>query len=195
MGGEGGEGEREIEEDPINSRSLYRGLFLYLRSGHVTGCPVRVQTPDLIDSRRSIARNRRFINRSLAISSSMQRRRRAASLLLLATIEAGFNSYSLNSNSVGQDAGVTSRADLAAIFKGLISRRALSLRRSSARFLRRLRCRAIERPVDMSAGERFEIDRLLSSTNRFLLWYFCHGSACGLFWTRASRKCQRPRAS
>jgi len=123
-----------MEEDPINSRSLYRGLFLYLRSSHVAGCLVRAQTPDLIDSRRSIVRNRCFINRSLAIPSSIQRPRRAASLLLLATIEAGFNSYSLNSNSVGQDAGVISTADLAAIFKGLISRRALSLRRSSRSF-------------------------------------------------------------
>lgn len=82
------------------------------------------------------------------------------------------------------------QADLAAIFKGLISRRALSLRCSSTRFLRRPRCRAIERPVDMSAGERLEIDRLLSSRRTAS----CFGiSVAGLHAAFSGRGCQRPR--
>ena len=43
----------------------------------------------------------------------------ASVLFLLAAIEAGFNSYSLNSNSVGQDAGVSSMLTLRLYSKAL----------------------------------------------------------------------------
>lgn len=116
-----------------------------------------------------------------------RRRRRAASLLLLATIEAGFNSYSLNSNSVGQDAGVTStswpcgylqrpylppRALAPPFFCSFSSPASLSSHREAGRYVRW-----------WTIGNR---PSSIESTNRFLLRYFCRGFARGLFWTRVS---------
>jgi hypothetical protein len=115
---------------------------------------------DSIDSRRSITREHRFINRHRAISCS-ERRRRAASLLLLATIEAGFNSYSLNSNSVGQDAGVSSTLTLRLSSKALspaaCSHSAILL---LAFFASPASLEHSSRPVDTSVSERLETGQI-----------------------------------
>lgn len=112
-----------------------------------------------------------------AISSSLNQRRRAASLLLLATIEAGFNSYSLNSNSVGQDAGVSSTLTLRLSSKALSpAARVLSfsLRRPSPRFLRLSKIEK-GRPWYVRRWTIGNRPCFPSSTYHFLLRYFYHG--------------------